>query len=109
VTAGAGQEWGANVWSSAGKTRVGNFTQVHQVQGALASLGPDFAGYGLPLVELRMPKVKQKISACFRTSDGAGAFCTIRSYLETLRKQGIDLLHALVQSFQWETPQPTIG
>ena len=58
---------------------------------------------------VRMPKVKQKISGCFRTFDGAAAFCTIRSYLETLRKQGADLLHALVQSFQGGTPQPTMG
>ena len=58
---------------------------------------------------VRMPKVKQKVSGCFRTFDGAAAFCTIRSYLETLRKQGADLLHALVQSFQGETPQPTMG
>ena len=58
---------------------------------------------------VRMPKVKQKISGCFRTFDGAAAFCTIRSYLETLRKQGANLLHALVQSFQGETPQPTMG
>ena len=56
-----------------------------------------------------MPKVKQKISGCFRTFDGAAAFCTIRSYLETLRKQGVDLLHALVHSFQGVTPQPTMG
>jgi hypothetical protein len=35
--------------------------------------------------------------------------CTIRSYLETLRKQGVDLLHALIQSFQGEIPQPTTG
>ncbi len=58
---------------------------------------------------VRMPKVKQKISGCFRTFGGAAAFCTIRSYLETLRKQGADLLHALVQSFQGKTPQPTMG
>ena len=57
---------------------------------------------------VRMPKVKQKISGCFRTFEGAGAFCTIRSYLETLRKQGVDLLHALVQSFQGEIPQPAM-
>ena len=58
---------------------------------------------------VRMPKVRQKISGCFRTFDGAAAFCTIRSYLETLRKQGVDLLHALIQSFQGETQQPATG
>lgn len=33
----------------------------------------------------------------------------LRSYLGTLRKQGVDLLRALVQSFQGKTPQPTMG
>ncbi len=38
VTAGAGQEWGANVWSSAGKNPGWQLTQIPQVQGALVSL-----------------------------------------------------------------------
>ena len=40
---------------------------------------------------VRIPKSKQKIFGCFRTFDGAAAFCRIRSYLETLYQQGIDL------------------
>ncbi|MBU2766742.1 transposase [Acidithiobacillus ferrivorans] len=53
---------------------------------------------------VRGARVKQKNSGCFYTFDGAAAFCSIRSYLETLRKQGVGLLHALVQSFQGEPP-----
>src|ERR687888_133520 len=55
---------------------------------------------------VRMPKVKQKVSGGFRTLAGAQSFCTIRSYLDTLRKQGANLFHALTQTFQGNVPQP---
>src|SRR5918996_6520200 len=58
---------------------------------------------------VRMPKVKQKVSGCFRPKEGAEAFGIIRSYLDTLRKQGANLFHVLSQTFQGNVPQPRLA
>lgn len=49
--------------------------------------------------DLRMMKVQQKISGCFRSAAGASAFCRVRGYISTLRKQGLHVLSALEQVF----------
>jgi transposase len=56
--------------------------------------------------DIRMPKLKQKVSGCFRTALGLQAFCTIRSYLATLRKQRRPLVDALALSFAGHVPSP---
>jgi len=59
--------------------------------------------------DIRMVKLQQKISGSFRSEAGATAFCRIRGYLSTLRKQGLHLLasleatlrgHPILPSFQ---------
>ncbi|MEN3610519.1 IS66 family transposase [Plantactinospora sp. ZYX-F-223] len=47
--------------------------------------------------EIRMVKLRQKISGCLRTLTGAQQFCTIRSYLATAAKHGLNLLDALTR------------
>jgi transposase len=54
--------------------------------------------------DLRMTKVQQKISGCFRSMDGAKFFCRIRSYLSTCRKQGVTASDALRLLFQGKYP-----
>ena len=56
--------------------------------------------------DIRMPKLKQKTSGCFRTVEGADSFSTIRSYIATLRKQGRNVFHALTLTFQGHPPNP---
>jgi transposase len=58
--------------------------------------------------DLRMMKLKQKISGGFRSIDGAKMFCRIRGYLSTLRKQRIPVLDALVSLFMGNPVFPAL-
>ena len=50
--------------------------------------------------DLRMTKVQQKISGCFRSMEGARGFCR----LSTCRKRGLSASQALTLLFQGKNP-----
>ena len=54
--------------------------------------------------DIRMTKVQQKISGCFRSKEGAEFFCRIRSYISSCRKQDISSTKALDLLFHGELP-----
>jgi len=49
--------------------------------------------------DLRMVKVRQKISGTFRNMERVKDYCSIRSYISTIKKQNKDVFTALVDSF----------
>jgi transposase len=50
--------------------------------------------------DIRMIKLKQKISGCFRVLRGGEMFCRIRSYISTVRKQGWKIWDALADAIR---------
>lgn len=58
--------------------------------------------------DIRMMKTKQKVSGCFRSDEGAEAFCTIRAYISTMRKQRYNILAALKSLFGTEPIMPRL-
>ncbi len=58
--------------------------------------------------DLRMLKVKQKVSGCFRTDVGATEFCRVRGYLATMKKQGASVMAAVRSVCAGKTMMPVI-
>jgi transposase len=59
--------------------------------------------------EIRMVKLRQKVSGCLRTLTGAQQFCAIRSYLATAAKHGIHFFTALTTLAEGRPCLPTIA
>jgi transposase len=58
--------------------------------------------------DLRMIKLRQKISGCFRSADRARQFCRMRSYLSTMSKQGKGMMRALERACEGRPLRPTL-
>lgn len=58
--------------------------------------------------DLRMLKVKHKVSGCFRSPEGAAYFCRIRGYISTLRKQDYSILDGLTSVFAGQPYMPRL-
>lgn len=54
--------------------------------------------------DIRMTKVQQKISGCFKSVEGAKIFCRVRSYLLTAQKHKITPTEALKTLFSGKLP-----
>ena len=59
--------------------------------------------------DVRMAKLKQKISGCFRSADGGSMFARIRSYLSSARKQGMDIYQSLLKAVLNYSNMPLLG
>ena len=57
--------------------------------------------------DLRMMKLRQKVSGTFRSFEALESFCRIRGYVSTARKNGVNALDALQRAFHGNPFVPT--
>jgi transposase len=82
--------------------------------GQVASACPPATNFAVPFDtnqaerDLCMLQVQQKVAGGWRTELGFQILCRLRSDLSTLHKQGMDLLHALQQTFLGHPVFPTL-
>jgi phage terminase large subunit-like protein len=50
--------------------------------------------------DIRMMKLQQKISGTFRTIQGAEAFCRIRAYISTIRKNNLPVMESILAALK---------
>ncbi len=49
---------------------------------------------------IRFSKIKEKVSGCFRTKDGANAFMNVMSYIGSAKKHNVSVYEALLEAVQ---------
>ena len=54
-----------------------------------------------------MVKVKQKVSGCFRSEQGAQMFSRIRGFISSTKKQGKNIFNALNDAFEGKNLNPS--
>lgn len=59
--------------------------------------------------DIRMSKLRIKVSGCMRSMAGAEAFCAIRSYIATAAKHGIGKLDALTRAAVFDRSGQTVA
>lgn len=109
----------ANIGVSQNSHRTGKLVKKHHaLAGRLLARQDDYLRFTTDLTvpmdnnaaerEIRMIKVRQKVSGCLRTLTGAEAFCALRSYLATARKHDTHFFDALTQLAQGQPWQPAL-